>query len=250
MSKVHDRSRSILWMLALLAAACGGGAPPGDDPEAIREQLADKGVLEVAKETGEAEYEAPADGKLTEAQIEMFLRVQERAKKIQQVAVSSLEEKTEAGSAAGEKVGFTEALGALRDAGNVATAGLRAAQELGYNPKEYQWVQSTVLTTYAERRQQEVMEQAGAYKEQFLATLKAQRDALPEDQRAEVDRGLEEMTANFEEAEQQAAERAQDPGFAHNRLLVERHRAEIEAAFLPMERAMLGLGGAPPPAGR
>lgn len=223
-------------LLLLPLAACSS---PADDEDSIRDDLSKKGTIELMEEIERAEYEPPSDGELTEDQIEMFLEVKEREKKIQEVAAKELEEqqkKTEEGGLGGF-------LGAIQAAGNVAdygSAGMRAAVDLGYNPKEFVWVQGKVLEVYAADRQREMVGQVDDMSRVLIEQLEAQRDSVPEERQAELDEQIEQIRRNAEDA-QRDVEDPDEPGFAHNRELVEEHREEIEKAFTDLERGLMGV---------
>ncbi len=224
-------------VLIALVAACGGG--PADDEESIRGELSEKGTLDLIEEIEQAEYQPPADGELTGDQVDMFVEVKAREKKIQEVAAKNLEEKQKK-SEEGGAMGFLDALRAVGDAADFGTAGMRAAVELGHNPKEFAWVQEKILEVYAAERYREASEQMGGFNEQLIEHLEQQRDMLPEEQRAKMEEQIEEMRKNAEQMKQDAEE-DRGVGFEHNRELVEEHREEIEQAFTHYERSLTGV---------
>jgi hypothetical protein len=114
-------ARLLLLAAFLLAAACRRApTPPADDATAIRKRLGQKSTAVLLDEVAKTEFKPPADGRLTPAEIEGYLNVEERSRKIRAVAVQ----------------------GAAPEQG--ATAELRAAQELGLNPKEMAWARDRV----------------------------------------------------------------------------------------------------------
>lgn len=126
-------------------AACKPRAPQGEAE--VRKQLREKGTLEVLNEAEKADFRPPADGHLTRAQVEMYLAVRRRERVIRAAAVANLRESGSGAAEGREGKGKSAVLGALQavgDVGDVATAALRAAQDLGYNPKEYRWVAQRV----------------------------------------------------------------------------------------------------------
>lgn len=213
---------ALLLGLVLPLAACGRG----DDEESIEENLAETGTLDVLEEASEDVYEAPADGELTEGQIEMYLAVQERAVKIRKVTAERLREQEKEREAKGEKAGFMDAMRSLGDASDFVTAEIRAAKELGHNSAEYQWVQEKVMEAQVARMTQGMQEQMGTAGQEFLAMMQQQlanttdaaQKAELERQIAEYEQGLAETTAGEE----------LEPGVAHNLELLEKHQDEIE----------------------
>ncbi len=110
------------------------------------------------------DYRPLADGRLTRSQIRMYLDVQRREQELRKAGTES------------------------------ATAGLRAARELGYNPKEYAWVRDRaqdaemLLTTQALSRRVAEARQA------ILARLRRQREAAKSaEERAGIDRQIREL---------------------------------------------------------
>lgn len=129
----------ILSICLLLFAGCSS---PSSD-------LEDRGVLDVIQDAGEDEYTPPDDGLLTEEQVKMYLQVRERALEMaatvaEEAKASSAEAKEadESGSGLGSLMKGMEALG---DLGNLVTVDIRAAQQLGVNSSEYQWVKGQVM---------------------------------------------------------------------------------------------------------
>lgn len=213
---------------ALAVALAAGGCGRGDDEASIEERLADTGSMKVLEEAAEAEYDAPADGELTEDQIEMYLAVQERAWKIRQVAANKVEEKTKDAEGEDKEVGFLDAMRSLGDVGDFVTAELRAAQELGHNPAEYQWVQGKVLEAQMARATAGMREQMAGVGDQVVEMLEAQREAATDEEtRRQLDEQIAEARENFAEA-QQEDEDAWEPGIEHNVELVARYDERIK----------------------
>lgn len=197
--------------LVLVAAACGG---PSE--RSVEERLEEKGTMDVIEEAAEAEYEPPEDGRLTETQMEMYLAVQERAIEIRRVAKKRMEERVgQADEEEGDdKPSLFEALRAVGDFGDVMTAELRAAQELGHNPAEYQWVQGQILEAQMARAGKEMQRGAAQAGRQFLEVLEAQLDnADSREQREEIRRQIKEYQDNLAEME---TDEELEPSVQHN----------------------------------
>lgn len=226
-------------VVALLAAACGG---PSE--RSVEERLDEKGTMDVIEEAAQAEYEPPADGRLTEKQMEMYLEVQERAVEIRRVAKQRMEgrvKKDEAGEGGGadgeETPSLFEALRAVGDLGDVMTADLRAAQDLGHNPAEYQWVQGQILEAQMARAGKEMQQGAAQAGRQFLEVLEAQLDnARDDEQREEIRRQIREYEDNLAEME---ADEELEPSVQHNLELFQEYRERIQEA---QEKAAEQLG--------
>jgi hypothetical protein len=141
MRRLRISATSLLLLALGLLAACKPRAP--QEEAEVRKQLKEKGTLEVLTEVEKADFRAPKDGHLTKAQVEMYLAVRRRERVIRAAAVANLRETGSEAADGNEGGGRAAVLGALQavgDVGDVATAALRAAQELGYNSKEYKWV--------------------------------------------------------------------------------------------------------------
>jgi hypothetical protein len=123
-----------------------------------------KGTTALMDQVAKApDYRPPADGRLTRSQIRMYLDVQRREQEIRK----------------------EQADGA---------AGLRAASELGYNPKEYAWVRDRVLDAEMLQTTRALSRQVAEARQAILARLRQQRETAKNDgERAEIDRQIKEL---------------------------------------------------------
>lgn len=217
---------AVLALLVLPLAACGRGA---DD---VEESLEETGTLDILEQASQDEYEPPADGELTEEQVEMYLAVQERAIEIRQVTGKRLEEKTNEAEAEGEEIGFMDAMRAMGEVSDFVTADIRAAKELGHNSAEYQWVQEQVMEAQAAKMTQGFAAQADEAGQQFLTMLQDQlANTTDEQQKAALEQQIAEYEASL--AENQVEEET-EPGVEHNVELLSRYEekiAEIQQAY-------------------
>ena len=118
------------------------------------------------------EYKPPADGRLNRRQVEMYLEVHRREGEIR------------------------DALRAKGDLANLATADLRAARELGYNPKEYAWVRDRVLEAEMLRATRSLSRQVAESRQALLALLRKQKEAATDaGRKAEIDHQIRELEA-------------------------------------------------------
>ncbi len=219
----------LFWCVSLASCGWFGGKPQEAD-----KALDEKSSLQVLKEADKDEYEAPADGRLTEAQIQMYLSVHKRALELAQVAARRLEEQSEKAEAAEKEGSKTESaregMKALGKVGDVLTADLRAAQELGYNTAEYTWVKGEVVKAYGSSSYEET---SGSFHNQALEQLQqAKSQARGTDEQKFFDEQI--ATVQKAIAQEQAAEAAKqrDPkvrAMRHNMKLVAAHRAELDA---------------------
>lgn len=229
-----------LLVAALLATTGCRQAEEVDDEAAAREALATSGApLAVLEKAAQATYDPPADGKLTEAQIEMYLAVKRREQDVRGRAERSFDERrgpSPAGKASGESAGALE--DTMEGALALTTADLQAAQELGHNPKEYRWVEERVLEALLAELSGRLRGQLVDGREQYIVMLETQKQAAADPARqAEIDRQIAEIRRQME-----AETAAEAPGEAqrHNAALVAKHRARITPVLSPDERFAIG----------
>jgi hypothetical protein len=116
------------------------------------------------------EYEPPADGRLNRRQIGMYLEVHRREVKIR------------------------DDMRAKGDLAHLATADLRAARELGYNPREYAWVRDRVLEAEMLQTTRSLSRQVAESRQALLALLRKQREAASDaGRKAEIDHQIREL---------------------------------------------------------
>jgi hypothetical protein len=109
-------------------------------------------------------YKPPADGRLTRRQIKMYLAVQRREQALRRGGVDG------------------------------ATAGPRAAYELGYNPREYAWVRDRVSDAEMLRTTEGLRRQVAEARREILARLRLRReDAKSAGERGEIDQQIREL---------------------------------------------------------
>jgi hypothetical protein len=124
-----------------------------------------KGTTALMDQVAKApDYRPPADGRLTRRQIGMYLDVQRREQDLRKKGADG------------------------------ATAGLRAARELGYNPKEYAWVRDRVQDAEMLRTTRGLSRQVAEARQAILARLHREREtAKSPEERAGIDRRIREL---------------------------------------------------------
>ena len=95
------RTLSVLVCLTVLLGGCK--AKEALDAAGISKDLEKKGTTDLMKEVADDTYEAPEDGKLTDAQMQMYLKVREEEKKIARVAKEEAKQHADKAKASGEK---------------------------------------------------------------------------------------------------------------------------------------------------
>lgn len=192
------RSRALRTALlcAVVFAGCArdeAGQKAGRKPRTMTE-------AEVMAQAARATWEAPAGGQLTEKQVRMYLEVKRRAREIRAAQPAS-----------GEPT---------------VTLDLRAALELGHNPKELAWVQERVLEAWIALRGQELDRKIAASRNRMLRDLEEQRKSATDPQQRKE---LEKQIAEIRAAAPVAAEAP--PSVGHNATLVRRHESEVAQAL-------------------
>jgi hypothetical protein len=165
---MNARALAAVLIAATLLAGCRRApAAPADNEAAIRERLQKKSTAVVVTEAAKTEFTPPADGLLTPAQVETFLKVEERARKIREVAAK-------AGSAPGDTV----------------AADLRAAQELGVNPKEMTWVSDRVREARTARLGDFLDRRITESRRELLRRLEEEKRTAGPAEQAEIERRI------------------------------------------------------------
>ena len=196
--------------LVLLAAACGGDAPEQQTQAANAEQV-DQSSSASATEKEVADFSAPADSVLTEAQVQAYLKTtlvafdlvrQEIPQYHQKLAqVSTRAEKGNDGLVAGLR-NLTDATTAVAGWSDLVGGSFaRSARSLGYNPAEMEWVRermSEVSAAIAMRPMYEGAVSAAAAMRQQAEQYRG----VPGFEEAQI----QEMLRNADETEKNARE--------------------------------------------
>jgi hypothetical protein len=248
--------------LALLCGGCGRA----DERAAIEARLRSRAAADVVREAAAARYEPPADGRLTEAQVRMFLEVRERECRIREAAALAAQRRREAPPAEAAEKG--QATAERQDAGGgraardardgaargprrvvapaaedeadlSAAADLRAAQELHVNPKEYRWVRDRVQEAQAEAIAQALYQKMIAGREQLLAHKRKELESMTDaGERATARRDIEDWQRGL-----QGGDAAVAPAMRANMALLARFREPLAHLQALEERALAASAG-------
>ncbi len=203
--------RCVRELLVVLAAAGVGCGSPDANPAAPA-----SAPLSRAAEPRDV-YRPPADGRVTAAQVEMFLSVLDRVR---------LDLKGEKPTPAGDPL-------------STVSADVAAARARGVNVEEFLWVKERVLEAEAATMTVRLNASALAMLEKTLADLKARRaDAADEGSR----KLLAEQTAQFEaEAERVRRESKvrESDAVRSNMKTLEPYRSRLAAAQDALEKPLL-----------
>jgi hypothetical protein len=217
----------LLLCLTFALAACKGKENASADD--ISKDLQKRGTRDLMEEIAKDEYTAPEDGRLTEAQIQMYLKVREHEKKIAQVAKEEMKQHAQKAEKSGEKSlgGLMEGFKALGSAADFMTADLRAAKDLGYNTQEYIWVKGQIMAA-----------STAAMAEQFNNSMKANFDKAYQDAKKAYDEATDEtakkmyadVMAGYEKSKQDMAQQSDaDPAAAYNKQLLSKYENALNA---------------------
>lgn len=184
---------ALLLCAALLAAACAREAA---ETEKDRKKASELTTAEVMDQAARATYQPPADSKLTERQVRMYLEVKRLSRKN------------------------------VRQDEPAASQDLRATLELGHNPKEMSWVQERMMDAWIALRGQELDRKIAESRVRMLRDLEAQARATADPARRA---GLEKQIAAIRSAPP-VATRGTD-AVEHNTELIRRFESEVARAF-------------------
>ncbi len=222
--------RTLPVLLALSVAILGCKAKELVDKASIQNDLNKRGTMDLMKEVADDKYTPPADGKLTDAQIQMYLKVREHEKQIAQVAKEELQKHADAAKKDGDKSlgGMVEGFKGLSALGEFATADIRAAKDLKYNTQEYLWVKGKILEASTAAMTQKMGQAMSASMDASYAQIKKQYDEAKDDQTKKM---LADSLAQFDKQKQEAAanKAKEDPAVTYNRQLLTKYEGALNA---------------------
>ncbi len=217
-------------VLALSVAMMGCKAKEILDKASVAGDLHKRGTMDLMKEVSEDKYTPPADGKLTDAQVQMYLKVREHEKQIAQVAKQELQQHSDAAKKAGDKSvgGMVEGLKGLSSLSEFVTADIRAAKDLKYNTQEYLWVKGKVLEASTSAAAEKM---AAAMNANMDASYQQIKKSYDEAKDAQTKKVYGDMLANFEKSKQEMAQKKEkeDPALAYNRQLLSKYEGALNA---------------------
>jgi hypothetical protein len=219
---------SIVCLTAIALSCCK--AKEALDKANIAKDLHNRGTMDLLKQTANDKYEAPADGKLTDAQVQMYLKVREHEKDIAKVAKAELEQHSQKAKEAGEKSfsGMIEGFKGLGSVGDLVTADIRAAKDLGYNTQEYLWVKGQILAVSAAVMGEKMGQAMNASLDASHQQMKKAYEEAKDEQTKKV---YADMLASYEKSKQEmaAAKQKEDPALAYNKQLVSKYEDALNA---------------------
>jgi len=217
-------------VLCLTVALAGCKAKEAIEKASVEQDLKNRGTTDLMKEIANDKYDAPKDGHLTEAQVQMYLKVREHEKVIAQAAKAEAQKHAAAADKAGDKSlsGMMEGFKTMSAAAEMLTADLRAAKDLHYNTAEYQWVKGQILAASTSAYAEKMGEAMNASIESSYQQIKKQYDEAKDEQTKAM---LKQSLDGIEQTRaQQAKEKANvDPAIAYNRQLLAKHENALNA---------------------
>jgi len=223
--------RTILSTVCLTAIVLSGcNAKEALDKASIAKDLHNRGTMDLLKQTANDKYAAPADGKLTDAQVQMYLKVREHEKDIAKVAKAEIAEHSKKATEAGDKSfsGMIEGFKGLGSVGDLVTADIRAAKDLGYNTQEYLWVKGQILAVSAAAMGEKMGQAMNASLDASQQQMKKAYEEATDEQTKKV---YADMLATYEKSKQEMAAEKQkeDPALAYNKQLVSKYEDALNA---------------------
>ncbi|MFZ2493644.1 MAG: hypothetical protein WA208_19355 [Thermoanaerobaculia bacterium] len=223
-------NRTLPILLCLIVALAGCKAKEVAEKTAIANDLEKRGTAELLEEIQNDKYTPPADGRLTDSQVEMYLKVREQEKKIAEVAKEQLKEQSAKIEKAGEKslAGMMEGFKALGSAADFLTADIRAAKDLGFNTQEYLWVKQQILAASTSAMAEKFSQATDANFEKAYAEAKKARDEAKDEATKKL---YSDMLASYDQSRQELAQgrEADDPAAAFNRQLLTKYERALNA---------------------
>src|SRR5688572_12622929 len=220
--------RILILVVCLTFALTACKAKEAIDKADISKDLDKRGTTDLMKEIANDEYTAPADGRLTDAQIQMYLKVREHEKKIAEVAKAEMKQHAEKAEQNEKSLsGMLEGMKALGSAADFMTADIRAAKDLGYNSQEYLWVKTQILAA-----------STSVMAEKFSETITANFDKAYEEAKKAYDEAKDEQTrkiyadmlAGYDKSKQEMQQtESEDPALTHNRQLLSKYENALNA---------------------
>jgi hypothetical protein len=209
--------RIFLAGLCLTVALAGCRAKELAEKVAISRELARNGsTTDLMKQVADDKYTAPTDGKLTDAQVQMYLKVREHEKQIAQVAKQEAQQHADAAKKAGDKslAGMIEGFKTMGSVADLVTADIRAARDLGYNTQEYMWVKGQIMAVSTAAMGDKMAEVMKAGMEQTIAQTKKAHDEATDDATKKM---YKDTLDAFEKQKQESAAQKQvNPALAYN----------------------------------
>ncbi len=221
--------RIIPAILALSVVFCGCKVKELADKANLAKDLDKRGPVDLMKDVANDKYDPPKDGRLTEAQVQMYLKVREHEKDIAKAALQKADAHFKAGDKAKNSLsGVIEGFQGMRNAAEFATADIRAAKDLGYNTQEYLWVKTQILGASMAALTESM---TNAMQAQAESSQSQMRKAYEEAKDEQTKQMYKQMLDSYEKTAKEGKEVTGnlDPAVAYNRQLLKKYDTELAA---------------------
>jgi hypothetical protein len=230
------RTLSAVLMLSIALAGCR--AKEAFDKAKISQDLDKHGTMDLMKDVSNDKYDPPADGKLTDSQMQMYLKVREKEKAIAQVAKKEAQAHADAAKKAGDKsiAGLMEGFKTMGSAADMLTADIRAAKELGFNTQEYLWVKAQVMAASSAAMMAKMSEATNASFDSAYTQMKKSYDEAKDDQSKKM---YKEMLDNYDKQRAEMKQNAASsitPAVAYNQQLIAKYDGALNAIAAEMAK--------------
>ena len=217
-------------LLALSLVFAGCKAKEAMDKSAIARDLNNHGIMDLAKDVSKDKYTPPSDGKLTDGQVQMYLKVRDHEKQIAQVAKDQLKQHADQAKKNGDNSlsGMMEGFKAMGSAADFLTADIRAAKDLHYNTQEYLWVKGQILAASTSVITDKMVQAGSAAMDQAYVQMKKAYDEAKDDQTRQIYK--QQLDAyDKQRAEMKQQEPQPNPALAYNRQLLSKYENALNA---------------------
>ncbi|HEX7191774.1 MAG TPA: hypothetical protein VF381_09405 [Thermoanaerobaculia bacterium] len=223
--------RTLPILLTAAVAFAGCRAKEAFDKADIAHELNKSGsTRDLMKDVASDHYTPPSDGHLTDAQVQMYLKVRDHERDIAQVAKKQAQEHADAAKKAGEKsiTGMMEGFKTLASAADMATADIRAAKDLHYNTQEYLWVKGQIMAASLSAVSEKVTEATGAQMDAAYTQMKKAYDEAKDEQTKKM---YADMLAGYDKSKNEMAQSKakEEPAVAYNRQLLSKYENALKA---------------------
>src|SRR2546428_729975 len=235
--------RIIPAILLLSVAFFGCKVKELADKANISKDLDKRGPMDLMKQVANDKYDPPKDGKLTDAQVQMYLKVKQHEKEIAKAAYQKADEHFKTADKSKNSIaGVMESFKGMRNAAEFATADIRAAKDLGYNTQEYLWVKGQVLTVSVTAFAEMTSNAMAASVESSQSQMrKAYEEAKDEQTKQMYKQMLDQYEKTAKEGQDLTAKANEDPAIAYNRQLLKKYDSELAGLAGPDDQSKKGL---------
>ena len=222
--------RTLLAFLCLSVVFAGCKAKEVIDQAKIASDLNKTGsTYKLMKDVSNDKYTPPADGKLTDSQVQMYLKVREHERAIAKVAAEQMQQHAKDADAAKNSIaGVMNTFKTLSSAADFATSDIRAAKDLGYNTQEYLWVKGQVIGVSMVALAGTMTKAMSAQTDAAYTQAKKAYDEAKDEQTKQM---YKQMLDGYDQTRKESKEATeiQNPALAYNRELLKKYDNELGA---------------------